>query len=420
MVLAFLAIACSGDDPPPTQTATQALPTRTAQVQPTSTPRPASTPAPQPTPVPIPGVEVFDAFYGEPVPFPENTMMLIETGCTSCDGPASGLMRVYRNGGEIHYDEIFEAPSIPGEEPYITSVAIRPGASEIVMVVCTKEYCGGLGVSRPGAEATFFRSTDVGASWMPFDVSARYHHVLGFTTQGLLKAEFGQQIAYALGQQELRPPNIEGAHPMLTGDGRVYWRNRTQVFYEDGSIRTDAIHADYLTDLIERLPGKAPVLSWGTERINEMPPVQLLTTDGAAGNHYGYRLPGYFELADWLDYRTLVITMDDSSRQIGRVPGLIDWETGRISPVADYPEELRRGRNTVRAVVRGPFLRVAIDGDCVHLRNAPSIESEITGCVATNALVKDVDGVGGGPGRWVRVQLFDGHAGYIAGEYLVD
>jgi hypothetical protein len=88
--------------------------------------------------------------------------------------------------------------------------------------------------------------------------------------------------------------------------------------------------------------------------------------------------------------------------------------------VADYPQELLGGRNSVLAVVRGPFLRVEIEGDCVYFRDAPSLESNIVGCVFNDALVKDIDGVGGGPGHWVRVQLFDGRVGYIAGEYLFE
>ena len=241
-----------------------------------------------------------DAFYGDPAPFPENTMMLIERGCTSCDGPPESLWRVYRNQGEIRYEQLFEAPSIPDVQTYITSLATGPGASEIVMVVCTKEYCGGLGYPLPGAEATWYRSTDVGASWNVIEVSQKYFHVLGFTNRGIVKAHWGQRsadgdqsIAYAVGNQPLAVPADERTVPFTTGDGRLYWMRGNLVLYEDGRVRIDASYAEHLSEVVERHPGNAPIIGWIAPRSLQSAPVYYMTTIGADGTHHGLTLPSF-------------------------------------------------------------------------------------------------------------------------------
>ena len=52
---------------------------------------------------------------------------------------------------------------------YITSFALKPDASEIVVAVCTTGSCGGLSDPEPGAVATFYRSTDTGSSWQQIE-----------------------------------------------------------------------------------------------------------------------------------------------------------------------------------------------------------------------------------------------------------
>src|SRR5574341_484593 len=137
------------------------------------------TPSPEPTPSPTArppdlfgGVEVRDLVLSDSIDLPADTGLIIETGCWQCDGPITGLARVYRGpDGQVRTETLLSLDSLGlpphvGEwEHYITGLAAREDGSEIVVTVCTSSYCGGLGYRKPDAREALYSSADGGVTW---------------------------------------------------------------------------------------------------------------------------------------------------------------------------------------------------------------------------------------------------------------
>ena len=89
---AMLAAACSDRVPAPETPTPTATPAAVRTPQPRSAATPSATPGHPPDSAPN-----AVALKVEPgAPFPLKTVLIIETGCWQCDGPTSGLERVYR------------------------------------------------------------------------------------------------------------------------------------------------------------------------------------------------------------------------------------------------------------------------------------------------------------------------------------
>ena len=75
-------------------------------------------------------------------------------------------------------------------------------------------------------------------------------------------------------------------------------------------------------------------------------------------------------------------------------PILIDWRTGTYSALdgpfaqsfSEASEDLLSGRNFLVSARRGPFARVAADGECLNVRTEPSTSAVILGCFADGVL----------------------------------
>jgi len=77
---------------------------------PSSTSMPSVTPTSTATPAPdaIDGVEVVPLQFGEEAEIPDDVALIIETGCIQCDGPTTGLVRLYRDPpGQVRTDTLF-------------------------------------------------------------------------------------------------------------------------------------------------------------------------------------------------------------------------------------------------------------------------------------------------------------------------
>ncbi|MBA4179920.1 MAG: hypothetical protein C0506_04960 [Anaerolinea sp.] len=157
--------ACSGGSkggPPaatPTATVTTASPEATATVTAT------------PTLQTINGVTVTPLHAGKPADIPAGVVLYVQGGCTQCDGPATSLDRVYRDAaGGLHSDRLFERKlrvenGTTYEENYIRTMRVSSTGNDIVIGVCDRGYCGGVGNATPDARTTFYGSNDGGITW---------------------------------------------------------------------------------------------------------------------------------------------------------------------------------------------------------------------------------------------------------------
>ncbi len=89
----------------------RSMPSPSPEVAQTSEPTPiaTATPGAGETPQVIDGVEVVPLEFGGEVELPDDVALIVATGCTECDGPTTGLIRVYRDAsGEVRTDLLFE------------------------------------------------------------------------------------------------------------------------------------------------------------------------------------------------------------------------------------------------------------------------------------------------------------------------
>src|SRR3990172_2587985 len=154
--VALLYLACGGGDAaPPSPTSTLAVvPAITPSVPPTEPALPAF----------LQGAEVIQLHIGPEIEFPEDMALIVETGCTQCDGPTTGLTRVYRDpAGTVRTEPLFSFEKLslgprtimtdkgPQDVPaLITGFAVTPDASEMIVAVCTQGLCPDLGPAGGG------------------------------------------------------------------------------------------------------------------------------------------------------------------------------------------------------------------------------------------------------------------------------
>jgi hypothetical protein len=111
----------------------------------------------------VAGVEVQSLDVGPAIEIPEGFALLIEIGCTQCDGPADGIERVYRDSsGEVHRDVLFSAPDGPA---YISGLTVSEDGQGVAVTICSPGFCGGLGPVSEDAATTLHLSQDGGETW---------------------------------------------------------------------------------------------------------------------------------------------------------------------------------------------------------------------------------------------------------------
>ncbi len=150
-------------------------------IEPISTPASTATPSADNSPQVIDGVEVLPFTVGDEVELPDDVALIIETGCVNCHCPCIfGLVRVHRDAsGEVRTENMF-AGNILG------NFALDDDASEIVVGVCSRGYCGPVEAISADAQTTLRRSVDGGATWEDVGVLEGAQAVIATTEEGIL------------------------------------------------------------------------------------------------------------------------------------------------------------------------------------------------------------------------------------------
>ena len=437
LMVATLA-ACGGDDddaPDASATPAGAIATRTPAPERTPTPRAASTPSVTPTPdregrMPYTGFQLFGDFETrDPVDFPEDLMMLVETGCTQCDGPTQALYRVWRNDGETHVEHLIDAGISGSENTYITSFALKPDMSDIVVTICTD--CGGRGRPLTASPVTVFRSMDGGRSWSSIYTTERGHQVFAqaITSKGIVTTDFGgENLRYLDGDEIERPEDAEELHYEARRAGELWWiaGEGSEVLNADGTTLAIVEPGATIDSVVIRWDWRQPrpVTSWSEAQSGPRFGgwnVTMLTSDYG---QLGFNSDIYVSPVVILDDGSILGRLSSEEIPYGGTIGFIDASTGDLTPIhgplREEPfgnGEFASGRNALQAAVEGPFLRITTGTPCVEIRTGTDSQAEALTCAADGVLVHDLDStVTVGAQTWHKVRLLDGREGYVGAE----
>ncbi len=447
LVLAAASAACGGEGDAP------AAPTSTPSPAATHTPPPTPSPSPSPKPEVIAGIPVVPLEVAGEAEFPDDVVLIVETGCWQCDGPTTGLERVYRDpSGELTIETLFSPDHLglpprvmqtakgPQEDrPIITGFALGGSGARIAVSVCTRGECALMGgPAHPGDETTLFESHDGGVTWKTQEVLAGKYRVLGITQEGVILYDQGASLSGSQPKNRFEVyPSRESMEPPESGQscwpyvlrGHLVWST------EDGRI----LRADGSEFLALDLPPSARIIDLAVQR--EPAPqtaVVWFEEEGASGSYYlglvgpegrfrkVYRTGGLALLGDWLGPLVYGNTGVESERlavpspqfYLGWFPAALDLQGGTAAPILE-PFLESHGRNVVQAALEGPFARVVGTGSCLNVREEAGLAAKIIDCAADGVLLRDsLDTVFESGLTWVHVIAPSGRAGWVAADYL--
>jgi len=422
--------------------------------EPTTTPTAVASPTPVPTATPqvIDGVKVVPLQFGEEAEIPFDVALIVETGCYYCDGPSTGLYRVYRDAsGQVRTDALFTLEALDltprgasheeawANEPYITGLAPNDDASEIAAGVCTRGYCGGLGFPTADAQTTLYRSPDGGVTWTQLAVMDGGAWVVAVVKDGVVvsgpydtEEESPPKFSLFPGGEPVQPPQSPpgvSGWPLSLPGGELAWRTEDgHLLRSDGSEVLALDEGTYVGDIVPDAGGDRLAVTWSTESPSSQSRIGVFSGDGRPIS--AFSLSDSARVGGWLS-DTLVAgnvgvpsgllpTPEPGSYAMNFVPAIFDLEAGEAHPLAGPFHELPlSGRNYVRAVPHGPFARVVNTGACLNVRQAPGTSAPVLACAADDVLLKDtgetreVDGA-----IWQRVVTPAGLEGWASSQYL--
>ena len=436
LAAALLLVACSDRVPaPPTPTAT-----RTARP---ATPSPTQTHAPA-TPDFLEGVEVRPLRIYANWGVNETTSLIIELGCTQCDGPTTGFARVYKMPYTgVQFDVLLTPeklplpPATPEDQRYVAGFGLAPDGSDLVAGICVYGYCGGMGGPTANAEVWLFRSQDGGVTWSDYGHLPRPETILGWLGPGSVLTSYYEDesatVSYTVrpSGEVVRPPvNIPNTWPVVTSSGEVLWSSKEgRLFFSDGRTYVAAQGGVSFGRPVRSDKGDLLPFFWDG---NDSYYLAQLKADGSVRR--ALVATSWINPEQWLppvESRYILGTVNVPQEELWRhevpgqfagvLPALIDLVSGTAAVYAEpfLQPPFLNGRNHVVAVQRGPFARVVNTGDCLNVRDAPSTSGNILACLADGVLVRDSADVSQADGTtWAHVTTPSGTEGWVSTEYL--
>jgi hypothetical protein len=443
------AAACTREDEPRTAAPPDGgSPSPTATASPStgaaaSTPRPTATVTATPPggPVAVNGVPVQPLLLRDEIDVPPDLALIVETGCFQCDGPATGLARVYRDRtGAVRTDTLYHLGEGQREGTYITGVAVRPDGSDMVLAVCTRGRCVDLGRPTADAQTTLLRSRDGGMTWQELGRLDGAYLLRGIVTGGVLvggpftaEPSPPRFMVFPGGAAVPPPAQDPKAWPVVLYDGSILWRSGDgrRLLRPDGTefLRIDMPGEVSLGDVQADATGERVIVTWFSEG---RPYLGVAERTGRMVRVFAAGAGGFVQVGASLAPERAagnvnvkveqLRTRPDVSFFVELLPALLDLDMGRASPFTGpfLAPPLLNGRNRVHAVVRGPFVRVSGTGSCLNVRGAPSTAAPVLACLADGVLLRDAgEARGEGGVTWLRVVTPAGADGWASAEFLV-
>ena len=405
----------------------------------TPTPTPgatASDPSPEATAAPaaetINGVAVTPLRVGKPADIPAGVVLYIEGGCTRCDGPATSLDRVYRDAaGTLHSERLFERKlrvenNTSYEENYIRTMRVSSTGNDIVIGVCDRGYCGGVGNATLDARTTFYGSNDGGISWKEIGQLAGDTWIIALSgPTAMIRHAFrpSEGAPYTWEIVQLPGGGAVGVDPTIdvkTASFVAIGDGPPAVVAPDGvSLLSLAASPSFQPFLGPELPVGSQILDARISPGGGAGEIALVrwTSQGGATRSYlglmkdrlGKPVTIFAEtpeasigvLGQWLAPSTLVgnamlpATALESplatSGNVSNVPSLTDLKTGEVRAIKPLIDRVLKGdRARILAAAPGPFVKVAGAGECLNVRSLPEKAAFPIACYKDGVLLKDL------------------------------
>lgn len=464
-LLLAVAAACSDRVPLPatlTPSESPVATTFTGQRTPVPSPTPGQTPVG--TPAILAGLDVQPLRFGAEAQIPQGLALILEMGCWGCDGPTTGFIRVYRDtSGKVRVDQLLamDAPWLPRrifttkegtlaeDEPYVTGFAMAGDASDMVVSVCVKEWCGsgGMDAWSPGSVTKLLRSTDGGVTWAEMGELHMGGFVVDLSGDGrVLVGTWEQEGGPAVFRvfPELEPVQAPGpigkVWPRFIHEGEVIWQDwdEGKLLRSDGSVFLELGPSGYAGRPFPIGPGASSYgLAWssgGTAGawLSIVMGGRFTTTFSteflllAAAPAAGAIPPGMFVGNIGVREDQLQAPLPSGRFFLGILPALIDTNLGVVHAITDpfLREDWTGGRSIVQAVQAGTLLRVVNTGSCLNIRAGPDPAALVLDCMADGVLLRQGIGNGQYPGGvyddggWYSVITPAGAEGFASGAYL--
>jgi len=425
-------------------------------------PTPSEPPVPEtpsPTPIPTPdflsGLEILPLEIREPIDLPLNVVLIVENGCTQCDGPTTGFVRVYRDAsGVVRTDTLFTAATLNARASTdIRGFGVSEGAGDMVVAVCTRGECGWLGPPSSDAQTTLFRSLDGGVTW-----NAEYMFDLDAWVQGLLdtgeailstndRNPEGGPIRFFRhpGSVELIPPTTEAKWPAVFA-GRLFWRSDDNTLFDERGIRvlgpvvgggevyvSNLLVAADNDDWLAQVNVSTPNVGAGYYSL----PFDRAWSPGrgvftSRHQNAAFHAPLPLRIGAYSDHLALIFGSADfhepgspNPSDLYPAPAVVDLTAAVMSPLKGLVStNAAEGnlntfdRNNTVAIQQGPFAKVVNTGACLNIRDAPDPSARVLTCASEGVLLRITGGFSAG--AWQAVTTPAGIQGWASIQYLLD
>jgi hypothetical protein len=253
----------------------------------------------------------------------------------------------------------------------------------------------------------------------------------GVVVAGAYGTEPEAQPKYRLfpSDEPVEPPSGVSGWPLTLPGGELAWRTEDgRLLRSDGSDVLPLGDSAWVGDIVADASGKRLAATWSTESPASQSRIGVFSRDGRPISAFSHSDSA--QVGGWLSDAlvagnttvppALLPTPEPGTYVMNSVPAIFDLSTGEAHPLAGPFHELPlSGRNYVRAVLHGPFARVADTGSCLNVRAEPGAAADVLTCAADGVLLRDtgekreVDGT-----TWRRVVTPAGVEGWADSQYL--
>jgi hypothetical protein len=450
--LALAAFACSGHGPgrPPGATATDTLAAATPEVTTPALPRETPTAIPTATPTATfagpeqyDGVDVRELALGPPALIGPETVVYYSTGCYACEIDDHTLFRAYLGpDGALQEDDLQTFRSrYPGT---VVRVAANFAGGDIVVAICEEPFCGRVS-SRADAGDLLLRSQDGGITWHEWGRLPPGSLLLGMEQERVLVATASDRTGaprywfYPGGQDVTPPRQSAGLQPWLVDSCGIVWRDERGTHLQaDGATLLGPLFSDARPGRIAvrdpRTGCAETYIQWfDTRAPGSLEPnyTYLGFMDGAgrlprawAWHGSDFRVRGM--LAPGVLFGQAAVSEPVAKRAaatgpLGLAPVLVNLSANTVSPLLVLTEALPVGITAyVDGIVARPYAKVTGTGDCLRIRDEPSLNSAAVACFADGVLLERREGpeIAAFGVTWRAVRGPGGVAGWVSAQYL--
>ncbi|MBA4179458.1 MAG: hypothetical protein C0506_02620 [Anaerolinea sp.] len=402
----------------------------------------------------IGGVEVKQLRMGGEAALPKDFVVYLSPVPYATDSNPVLLWRVYKDGkGEIRRDDLFANLKQQFGPLAIVSWVGDERMAWIVVVSCPETRCRGVSVGGWEGEFEVHASEDGGMTWhrfppVPGSAVPATAFPAAITAEGVLMrhflghdAEDGIRYRFFLHPtgQEVVAPGLRVTPRIVPGFGLAWEWDETENrgyapipgYDATGSVlKQTALTPNLQARLIARTPDGSIYATWRYVKdraTDPHPPTDYVGRIDSNGKPMVLFTPGPIDLVVFkrpffagADLLLTNVNLPATSGPFDVPAALVDLKSGLVQPVRELSGGLVDNQQPfVSGVVPGAVVRVATGGDCLNVRDEPSVTATSLGCFKDAVLLADRgQSTSVGAITWVAVSTPDGRPGWASAEFL--